>query len=108
MDKITELSKELNISILESEEYRNYIFARNSLKSNEGLFNKVMEFKRYYEDVMKYTDGNPFDDILRLYYENDELLHNSVVNEYLRAESALSKLMRKVITRVTDGIHFEE
>ena len=57
---------------------------------------------------MKYTDGNPFDDILRLYYENDELLHNSVVNEYLRAESALSKLMRKVITRVTDGIHFEE
>lgn len=108
MDKISEQCKELNMSILESEEYRSYIFARNSIKANEDLYNKVMEFKRRYEDIMKYTDGNPYDDILKLYYENDELLHNSVVNEFLRAESSLSKLMRKIIGNITDGIHFEE
>ena len=108
MDKISEQCKELNMSILESEEYRSYIFARNSIKANEDLYNRVMEFKRRYEDIMKYTDGNPYDDILKLYYENDELLHNSVVNEFLRAESSLSKLMRKIIGNITDGIHFEE
>ena len=108
MDKITEQCKELNMLILESDEYRNYVFARKSLKANEDLFNKVMDFKSRYEDVMKYTDGNPYDDLLRIYHENDELLHNSVVNEFLRAESALSKLMRNVIAKVTDGIHFEE
>ena len=70
MDKISEQCKELNMSILESEEYRSYIFARNSIKANEDLYNRV--------------------------------------NEFLRAESSLSKLMRKIIGNITDGIHFEE
>ena len=108
MDKITEQCKELNLMILESDEYSSYIYARNSIKANEDLYNRVMAFKSQYEDVMKYTDGNPYDAIISLYYENDDLLHNSIVNEYLRTESTLSKLMRKVIGMVTDGIHFEE
>ena len=108
MDKIMEECRNLNLMITDSEEYKNYIFARNSIKANEDLYNSLMEFKRRYENVMKYTDGNPYDEILKIYYENDDLLHNSTVNEYLRAESSLSKLIRKIIAKVTDGIRFEE
>ena len=108
MDNIMEECRKLNLMITNSEEYRNYIFARNSIKANEDLYNRLMEFKRRYEDIMKYTDGNPYDEIYRIYYENDDLIHNSTVNEYLRAESALSKLIRSIIAKVTDGIRFEE
>ena len=108
MDAIMEECRKLNLMITNSEEYRNYIFARNSIKANEDLYNSLMEFKRRYEDIMKYTDGNPYDEIYRIYYENDDLIHNSTVNEYLRAESALSKLIRSIIEKVTDGIRFEE
>ena len=108
MDNIMEECRKLNLMITNSEEYRNYIFARNSIKANEDLYNSLMEFKRRYEDIMKYTDGNPYDEIYRIYYENDDLIHNSTVNEYLRAESALSKLIRSIIANVTDGIRFEE
>ena len=108
MDNIMEECRKLNLMITNSEEYRNYIFARNSIKANEDLYNSLMEFKRRYEDIMKYTDGNPYDEIYRIYYENDDLIHNSTVNEYLRAERALSKLIRSIIAKVTDGIRFEE
>ena len=108
MDRLMEQCKELNLMIIESEEYRKYIFARNSIKSNEDLYSAVVDFKRRYEDVMKYTEGNPYDDILRIYYENDELLHNAVVSEYLRAESTLSKLIRRVLSEITNGIKFDD
>lgn len=108
MDKIMEASRDLNLMITDSEEYKNYIYARNSIKANEELYDSLMQFKRQYEDIMKYTDGNPYDDLLRVYYENDDLIHNSVVNDFLRAESALTKLLKSTIERVTAGIRFEE
>ena len=104
MDELIEQCRKLNQLIVDSKEYKNYIIARNSIQSDEGLYNELMEFKHRYEDVMKYTDGNPFDEIHRLYYDNDELIHNSTVNEYLRAESALSRLVRRIISEITDGV----
>ena len=79
MNDIIEECKKLNQMITDSKEYKNYVFAQSSIRSNEELYNSLMEFKNRYADVLKYTDGNPYDEILRMYYENDELLHNSTV-----------------------------
>ena len=106
MNDIIEECKKLNQMITDSKEYKNYVFAQSSIRSNEELYNSLMEFKNRYADVLKYTDGNPYDEILRMYYENDELLHNSTVNEFLRAESSLSKLIKSVISEITDGLDF--
>ena len=106
MNDIIEECKKLNQMISDSKEYNNYVFAQSSIRSNEELYNSLMEFKNRYADVLKYTDGNPYDEILRMYYENDELLHNSTVNEFLRAESSLSKLIKSVISEITDGLDF--
>ena len=105
MEELIEQCRKLNQLIIDSKEYTTFIVARNYIKSNEALYNDLMEFKRRYEDVMKYTEGNPFDEIHKLYYDNDELIHNSTVNEYLRAESALSRLIRKVISEITEGVN---
>lgn len=106
MDDIAKVCQKLNHMIRESAEYQMYITARNNLKANEQLYNSLMDFKNRYSDVLKYTDGNPYDEIIRIYYENDDLIHNSIVNEYLRAESALSKLLRDVISGVMDDINY--
>ena len=105
MDELIEQCRKLNQPIIDSKEYQSFIIARNSIKSNEELYGNLMEFKRKYEDVMKYTEGNPFDEIHKLYYDNDELIHNSTVNEYLRAESALSRLVKKIIAEITEGVN---
>ena len=106
MDDIKLECIKLNQMIYKSKEYKNYIHARNALKSNPELYNSIQEFKARYSDVLKYTEGNPYDEILKMYYENDELIHNSLVSEYLRTESAFSKLLRNTISQVIEGFNF--
>ena len=107
MESLLEQCRILNGMIMDSKEYKNYVYARNTMLSNEELNNALTEFKNKYADVMKYTDGNPYDELLSLYMENDELIHNSAVNEYLRAESAFSKLIKRVIGEISDGFNLE-
>ncbi|SNU07130.1 Cell fate regulator YlbF, YheA/YmcA/DUF963 family (controls sporulation, competence, biofilm development) [Lachnospiraceae bacterium] len=107
MNIISDKSLELNSLIKQSIEYRNYVNARNAIRSNEQLFNSLMEFKQRYTDIMQYTEGNPYDELYRIYHENDDLIHNSTVNEYLRAESAFSKLIRQVIADVSKDISID-
>ena len=107
MEEILLKCSELNQLILDSAEYKNYIQARTALRSNEQLYNSLMEFKNMYTDIMQYTEGNPYDEILRMYSDNDELIHNSTVNEYLRAESAFSHMVREVLDTVYEGINIQ-
>ena len=107
MESLLEQCRILNGMIMDSKEYKNYVYARNTMLSNEELNNALTEFKNRYADVMKYTDGNPYDELLSLYMENDELIHNSVVNEFLRAESAFSKLIKRVIGEISDGFNLD-
>lgn len=104
MDDMIMESKKLNQMIKSSKEYRDYVHALNSIRSNEDLHRALVDFKNIYADALKYTEGNPYDELNRMYSENDELLHNSVVSEYLRAESAFSKLVKTVIDEVSNGI----
>jgi len=105
MEDIIAATRHVNELLKQSEEYKRFAFARNALRTNMDLYNQVKELKHRYTDVQTYWEGNPYDEIYRMCQENDELLHNSVVNEYLRAESALSRLIRRMVDEITDGFH---
>lgn len=108
MDELLEECRKLNRYLKESREYRAYAFARISLQSHPELYKQTMELKKKYSDVEKFTDGNPYDELRRLYDDNDALLHNSVVNDYLRAENDFIRLVRKVIAEIADGLMLSE
>ena len=101
MEEIIEQTRLLNRMLKDSFEYKRFIHARTSLRANEDLYRQLKELKVKYKDVQAYWEDNPYDEIYRLCADNDWLLHNSVVNEYLRAESALSRLVRRMIDEVT-------
>ena len=107
MNELIEECRKLNQMIMDSKEYKNYVFARSTINSNEDLSNQINEFLNRYNDVMRYTDGNPYDELLGLYNENDELIHNSSVNEFLRAKSSFSKLVKRLIDEISDGLDIE-
>jgi Protein of unknown function (DUF964). len=107
MDELRGEIRRINRLIKDSQEYKSYIFAKNSLKSKEELYDAVMEFKRRYTDIERYTEGNPYDELYKLYVDNDELIHNSTVNEYLRAESAFAQLIRSIIDEMFRSFTFE-
>ena len=107
MDELKGELRRVNRLIRDSQEYKAYVFARNALKSKEELYNAVIDFKKKYTDIERYTEGNPYDELYRLYMENDELIHNSTVNEFLRAENAFSELIRRVTDEIFRGFTFE-
>ena len=101
MEEIIEATKKLNQMLKDSREYKRFIHARTSLRANEDLYRQLKELKQKYKDIQTYWEDNPYDEIYRLCDDNDRLLHNSVINEYLRAESALSRLIRRMLDEVT-------
>ncbi|MBP5192357.1 MAG: YlbF family regulator [Eubacterium sp.] len=107
MDELKGELRQVNRLIKDSQEYKSYIFAKNALKMKDELYRAVIEFKKRYADIERYTEGNPYDELYKLYVEYDELIHDSTVNEYLRAESAFSELIRMVTDEVFRGFSFE-
>ncbi len=101
MEEIIEATRQLNRMLKESNEYKRFVRAHNALHANEELYMKLKQLKDRYKEVQTYWEGNPFDEIYRLCAEHDWLLHNSLINEYLRAESAFSRLVRRMLDEVT-------
>lgn len=104
MDDILNVCKNLNEVIKESSQYREFVSARSALKSSGELYNRLLDFKRQYNDIQTYYDGNPYDEIYKLWDDNDDLLHNSLVSDYLKKENALSELVKKMVDIITDGL----
>ncbi len=107
MEEILAATKHVNELLKESKEYKRFVFAKNALRSNADLYQRLRELKNRYKDVQTYWDGNPYDEIYKMCEEHDMLLHNSVVNEYLRAESAMSRLIRRMLDEVTADLHID-
>ena len=97
MEDIIAATRHVNQLLKASEEYKRFVFARNALCANMDMYQRLKTLKARYTDVQTYWDGN----------QNDELLHNSVVNEYLRAESALSRLIRRMMDELTADFHID-
>ena len=106
MDELILECKKLNNMLKESKEYKRYVSARNNLRRNEDLERKLSELYARNSEIQEYSN-DAFAETERLYSENDELLHNSIVNEYIRAESALCRLLRDMLDVTADGIRFD-
>lgn len=92
--------------LTESKQYKKFMNARNNLRRNEDLERKLRELYARNKEIQEYS-GNAYEETERLYSENDELLHNSIVSEYIRAEDALCRLLREMLDITADGIRFD-
>ena len=83
----------------ESKEYKTFVNARKNLRRNEDLERKLRELYVRNREIQEYS-GNAYEETERLYSDNDELLHNSIVNEYIR-------VLRDMLDITADGIRFD-
>jgi cell fate (sporulation/competence/biofilm development) regulator YlbF (YheA/YmcA/DUF963 family) len=102
--EIAELCRALNREMKNSDEFRNFVRAQKKLQEDEDLSRQLTEFRAHYRDIQMYAGGNPYDELLRLTQENDWLIHNSVVSEFLKAENSLSRLVQGVVESLSYGL----
>lgn len=107
MKKVITESKILNEHIKDSEEYKKYISTKRRLCENIELCNKLKEFRRKNYELQNRQGVNPYDEVLNLVLEYDELLHNSIVNEFLIAEQHICRMMQTVYNSIAEGLEFD-
>lgn len=107
MKEVISESKQLNKRILDSAEYKNYIDTKRVLYDNMDLCNQLKEFRRRNYELQNYQGVNPFDEVSNLVREYDELLHNSVVSDFLRAEQHICRMMQEVYNSIAEGLEFD-
>ena len=93
MRQVINESKQLNEHIRASEEYRTYLRTKQALLENYDLQNR--------------QGVNPYDEMIELTREYDELLHNSVVSDFLQAEQQICKLLQQVFDSIAEGLEFD-
>lgn len=107
MKQIVEESRQLNDNIRNSEVYKDYLETKKELFEHPELEKALREFRRRNYELQNRQDINPYDEVRALVSEYDELLHNSIVSEYLRAEQKVCKMMQRVFTSIAEGLEFD-
>ena len=107
MIQVIEESKQLNEHIRASEEYKTYLETRQALRGNAELLNRLSEFRAKNYELQNRQGVNPYDEMIELTKEYDELLHNSVVSDFLQAEQQICKMMQQVFDSIAQGLEFD-
>lgn len=106
MKEVINESKQLNEQIKQSAEYQKYVDTKKILYGNIDLCNKLKEFRARNYELQNREGVNSYDEVSALVREYDELLHNSIVSDFLRAEQHICKLMQVVYNSIAEGLEF--
>lgn len=107
MEEVLKLSKQINLGIKQSKEYIRYLEAKKTLIANEQLSAGLREFRRKNYELQRRNSGNSFDETVELSKEFDELLHNSIVCEFIAAEQHICKMMQQMYISIAEGLEFD-
>ena len=80
---------------------------KQALLENEELSRHLQEFRAKNYDLQNRQGVNPYDEMIELTREYDELLHNSVVSDFLQAEQQICKLLQQVFDSIAEGLEFD-
>ncbi len=90
----------------QTEEYRTYEEKRNKVREYPGLMDEINEFrKRNY--MMQKSEGELFDKIDAFAKEYEEFRSNPVVDQFLRAELAICRMVQNIYTEIAEVIDLD-
>ena len=110
MKKIADELNDFLNNIKDTDEYINYMHQKNQLNSDPELKLLVDDFRRRcFEIQMEHNYGffNSYEKILSLKSENEELLSNKIVEDFLEAELKLSKALSLIYDTISTEIGFD-
>lgn len=102
------LTKQLISAILDSEEYRSFHYYLAKIKEQPELYARVCEFRKHnFELQNSEADNNMYDEIMRFQLENVSLRQNELVNDFLRAELAICRMLHDITNEIVDNVDFD-
>ena len=101
-------TKMLSRAIKMSNEYQQYLRTSENLRRNQGLYTQYKEIrKKNYELQVINTGRNLFDEITAFQKEQEAILSEPEVAEFVVAEQRVCKLMQTVYNSLTNELDLD-
>ena len=106
---IKNLTIQLVSKVKDTDIYQDFQECKANLDAEPDLKMQVDEFRRNYFEIQaghQYGYYNSYEQLLYLKNENDSLLSNPIVKEFLDAELKLTKLLSSIYATIAEEIDF--
>ena len=101
-------TEELVQAILASEEYREYLECFAKIKEQPELYERVGDYrKRNFELQNMDVNDNMFDEVMRFQMENSAIRKNALVNQFLKAELAVCRMLQDITRTISDNVELD-
>lgn len=95
-------------SIKETDTYKKYVFQLEKLKRYPEYYEKVNEFRQRNFEIQNATQvDDMFDKLDAFEKEYEKFRENPLVDDFLRAELALCRMMQEISVYMTGELDFE-
>ncbi len=102
------VTKQLINTILESEEYRSFHYYLKKIKEQPELYARVCEFRKHnFELQNSEANRNMYDDIMRFQLENANIRNNELVNDFLRSELTICRMLQDITNEIVEKVDFD-
>ena len=108
MSQIEDVMDGLMTAIRNSEEFIRYQAIKEKVHGFPKLESQITEFrKKNYEIQNNEMLDNPYDEVNNLFMEYDSIVHDTIVNDFIRAEQKLVRMMKLVYEQIADDLDFD-
>lgn len=109
MNRIKECTKELIRAIQESEEYLRYCEIRDKVKEDPKLRQEINDFRLHVYEVQNSEEPlDMYEEQERLCRDYEEFRKNPLVDDCLKAELAICRIVQKITEELTEAIDLDE
>ena len=97
-------TEELVAAVLESEEYKEYLEYLAKIKEQPELYERVCDYRRRNFELQ---NDNMFDEVMRFQMENAAIRKNALVNEFLKAELSVCRMLQGITRTISERIELD-
>lgn len=106
--QLDKASREYIRAIKDTAIYKNYRTQLERIKQQPEIYNQVNEFRRRNYEIQNTSQVDElFDKIDAFEREYEKFRENPIVDEFLRAELALCRMMQKIDIMITEELDFD-
>lgn len=97
MDRVEMCTRELISAVLESREYQDFLRIKEKVSEDPELRRKINEFRRHNFEVQNSAEvSDMYEEIDKMYKEYEEFRKNVLVDEFLKRELRVCRMIQKV------------
>ena len=99
---------ELAQAVADSEEYKSYLHYLEEIKKQPELYEKVCDYRRRNFELQNMdVADNMFDEVMRFQMENAGIRKNELVNEFLKAELSVCRMLQGFTRVIADSVELD-